>query len=97
MPTRGTCVHTANGELDAQQVRAFLEANEIPCEFHGEALRNTHGLTLDGLGQVEVHVPLERVEEARELLARADAGELALDDTSDTTPDDPPNGTEPMA
>jgi hypothetical protein len=92
MPTKGTCVHTAYGELDAQQVRAFLEANDNRCEFRGEALRNTHGLTLDGLGRVEVHVAPERVEEALELLARADAGELALDDSSDTTPDDPQNG-----
>jgi hypothetical protein len=89
MPTKETCVHTASGELDAQHVKAFLEAHEIPCEFHGEALRNTHGLTLDGLGRVEVHVLIERVAEARELLARADAGELMLDDSSDTSVDDP--------
>jgi len=88
MPSQETRVHTANGELDAQQVRAFLEAHGIPCEFHGEALRHTHGLTLDGLGQVEVHVPIDRVEEARDLLARAEAGELTLDDSSDPTADD---------
>ena len=93
MPSKETCVHTANGELDAQQVRAFLEAHGIPSEFHGEALRNTHGLTLDGLGRVEVHVPIDRVEEARELLVRAEAGELTLDDASDPTPDERQGGT----
>ena len=73
-----TCVYTASGEAQAQQIRAFLEANEIPCSFHGEALRKTHGFTLDGLGMVEIHVPEAFVDKARELLAAADAGELSL-------------------
>jgi hypothetical protein len=85
MPSEETCVHTSNGETDAQHVRAFLEAHGIPSEFRGEALRNTHGLTLDGLGRVEVHVPIDRVVEARDLLARADAGELMLNDSPDPT------------
>jgi hypothetical protein len=80
MEPKETCVYTAQGETEAQQIRAFLEAHGIPCEFHGEALRITHGLTLDGLGEVKVHVPLDRVQEARELLARAEAGELRIDD-----------------
>ena len=88
MSSEKICVRTANGEIDAQQVRAFLEAHGISCEFHGEALRNTHGLTLDGLGRVELLVPLAQADEARELLARADAGELMLDDSSQPIPDD---------
>jgi hypothetical protein len=80
-----TCVYTAEGEVEAQQIRAFLEANDIPCVFQGEALRKTHGLTLDGLGEVEIHVPRDYVEQARELLAKADAGELRLE-----AEDDPP-------
>jgi hypothetical protein len=74
-----TCVHVANGEFNAQQVRAFLEAHGIACEFHGEALRMTHGLTLDGLGEVRIHVRPEHVERARELLSRVEAGELDLE------------------
>lgn len=83
MGKKETCVFTADGEVEAQQVRAFLEANDVPCVFHGEALRKTHGLTLDGLGQVEIHVPLEYVERARELLALAESGELSLGEDSD--------------
>ena len=74
-----TCVYVAEGEFQAQQIRSFLEAHDIPCIFHGEALRKTHGLTLDGLGEVEIHVPEDFVEQAKDLLARADAGELSLD------------------
>ena len=80
MKKKDTCVFTAEGEMEAQQVRAFLDANDIPCRFHGEALRKTHGLTLDGLGMVEVHVPKAYVEKARELLALAESGELSLDE-----------------
>ena len=83
-----TCVYETEGEVEAQQVRSFLEAHGIPCVFHGESLRKTHGLTLDGLGQVAIHVPEEFVEEAKELLAKADAGELSLDaEDEGTVPD----------
>lgn len=74
-----TRVYVAEGEVEAQQIRSFLEAHDIPCAFHGEALRKTHGLTLNGLGQVEIHVPEDYVEQAKDLLARADAGELSLE------------------
>jgi len=78
-----TCVRTAAGEFDAQQLRALLEANDIPCEFHGEALRNTHGFTVDGLGCVEIHVPDEYVARARELFERVERGELELEADAD--------------
>jgi hypothetical protein len=78
-----THVATANGEFEAQQIRAFLESHDIPSQFQGEALRKTHGLTLDGLGLVEVHVPLDHVERARALLAQVEAGQLELDESSE--------------
>lgn len=74
------------GELEAQQLRAFLEANGIPVTFRGEALRVTHGLTLDGLGQVEIQVPAEREEEARTLLDAVERGELRIDDNDGGEP-----------
>jgi len=76
----GICVHTAAGEFEAQQIKAFLKANGITCRIEGEALRNTHGLTVDGLGAARIVVPDELADEARSLLAEADAGKLALDD-----------------
>lgn len=78
MSDKSTCIFTASGEAQAQQIRAFLESNEIPCTFHGEALRKTHGFTVDGLGMVEIHVPEVFLERARELLAAAESGELSL-------------------
>jgi hypothetical protein len=74
------CVFVANGEVHAQQVRAFLEAAGIPTAVRGESLRNTHGLTIDGLGAVEINVAEEHVDRARELLQSADAGDFRLPD-----------------
>lgn len=73
-----TLVYQANGEIEAQQVKNFLEAHDIPCVFLGESLRKTHGLTLDGLGRVEIHVPDDLAEQARELLAEVESGAFEL-------------------
>lgn len=73
-------VYTAQGEFEETQVRSFLSAHGIPTSTRGEALRKTHGFTLDGLGQVEVLVAPEQADEARRLLADVERGEYALDD-----------------
>ena len=77
------CVFKASGEFEAQQVKSFLEANEIRCILRGEALRNTHGFTLDGLGVVRVVVAGGDEEAARDLLRQADAGEIAIEAEDD--------------
>ena len=73
-------VHICQGEADAQLVRSFLESHSIRCIFWGEALRHVHGLTMDGLGKVEIRVAPEDEQRARELLERAADGEFAIDD-----------------
>ena len=80
MEQNSVCVFVANGELHAQQVRAFLEAAGIETTIRGEALRHTHGLTLNGLGAVEILVAEDDAEGARSLLRSADAGRFRLDD-----------------
>ena len=52
----------------------------IASELKGESLRKTHGLTIDGLGMVEVLVSGEDEERARELLASAELGTFRLDE-----------------
>jgi hypothetical protein len=79
-------VFAANGEIQAQQVLAFLEAAGISGELRGEALRKTHGLTLDGLGMVEVLVAAVDEDRARALLASAEGGEFRLDDDAQVGP-----------
>ncbi len=73
-------VFTAQGEFEESQVRSFLAAHDIPTTTRGEALRKTHGLTLDGLGQVEILVDPEQADEARRLLNAVERGEFTLDD-----------------
>jgi len=74
------CVHTAQGEFEAQLVKAFLQDRGVPCRFGGEALRKTHGLTLDGLGEVRIFVAQSDAGKARELLAQVASGELQIDE-----------------
>lgn len=84
------CVFVASGEIHAQQVRAFLEAAGISTAVRGEALRNTHGLTLDGLGAVEITVAEADASRARALLDSAEAGEFRLpDDATDQRSEEP--------
>jgi hypothetical protein len=72
-------VHAAQGEVEEQQVRSFLEAHGIATSVRGEALRKTHGLVLDGLGEVQILVAREQAGHARELLAAVARGELRLE------------------
>jgi len=71
-------IFTAQGELEETQVRSFLAAHDIPTSTRGEALRHTHGLTLNGLGAVEIMVAAEHETTARQLLDQAERGELTL-------------------
>jgi hypothetical protein len=83
MDQQGRCVFVANGEMQAHQVRAFLEAAGIRTVTRGESLRKTHGLTLDGLGTVEILVAETDADQARALLDSAEAGDFRLDDDAE--------------
>jgi hypothetical protein len=89
------CVFVASGEVEAQQVRAFLEAAGISTAERGEALRKTHGLTVDGLGAVDILVAEADVAQAREMLASAEAGAFRLGDSND--PNDSNDSNDPNA
>lgn len=78
MEHQWTIVHTVQGEQEETQVRSFLKAHGIPTSTRGEALRKTHGLTLDGLGQVEILVAPEHAADARALLTAAEQGEFRI-------------------
>jgi len=79
------CVFVASGQVHAQQVRTFLEAAGIPTLERGESLRNTHGLTLDGLGAVQIFVAEADAAHARSLLDSAEAGRFRLDDDGENS------------
>jgi hypothetical protein len=79
------CVFVANGEVHAQQVRTFLEGAGIQTAERGESLRNTHGLTLNGLGAVEILVAEADVGRAHSLLNSAEIGKFRLADDVETS------------
>ena len=68
----------AQGEAEASILRSFLESQGIRTHLRGEAVRNVYGLTMNGLGHVEIQVAPADEQIALELLARADRGELDL-------------------
>ena len=76
-------IATVQGPIEEGQICSFLEGNGIPARVRGEALRKTHGITVDGIGAAQIEVPAQFAEDARELLAMADRGELELADDSD--------------
>ena len=78
-------VCTAQGELEETQIRTFLGAHGIPTTSWGEALRKTHAFVLDGLGEVQIQVPAEHADRARELLAAVERGDMSID--ADDVPD----------
>ena len=83
------CVFVASGQIHAHEVRSFLEASGVPSALRGESLSKTHGLTLDGLGRVEVLVMEADVARALSLLASAETGVFRLMDDADVKPSPP--------
>lgn len=62
-------VYVASGQPEAQIIKGHLEIEGIPAMLRYESAGIVYGLTIDGLGQVEVQVPSTLAEEARQVLA----------------------------
>jgi hypothetical protein len=62
-------VYVAQGRMEAEVVRGRLTAASIPSMLAYESVGQVYGLTLDGLGQVQVKVPARFAEEAKALLS----------------------------
>jgi hypothetical protein len=77
-------VYRAQGMLEAEAVKGRLETSGIPALLDYESLGPTLGITIDGLGEVRILVPIDRAADARELLRSARDGE---DDEADPEPD----------
>ena len=67
-------VYTSTGPLAAEVVKGRLESAGIPAMLKYESIGRTMGLTLDGLGEVQVLVHKEREQEALALLAEKPEG-----------------------
>ncbi len=59
-----------DGLIQAEILKSYLEANAIPVELLRETgMPSTYPFTADELGPVDVYVPKENIDQARELLA----------------------------
>jgi hypothetical protein len=71
-------VCVTSGLLQAEIIKGKLEVNDIPVLLEYESLGPVMGLTVDGLGQVRVMVPEDKIEMARALIEEVEED----DDTS---------------
>ncbi len=63
------------GRLEADMIESYLESQGIDVELFQESVGySSFPVTVDGLGNVQIFVPKERVKEARELLKEMRAG-----------------------
>ncbi len=65
-------VYESQGIFAAEVVKAKLEANGIPAMLKYESVGQVIGITVDGLGRVEVYVSAENAAEALELVEESD-------------------------
>jgi hypothetical protein len=61
-------VYKACGQPEAEIVRGRLEIEGILALLKYESIGSVYGLTVDGLGQVEVQVPSRFADRAREVI-----------------------------
>lgn len=80
-------VYTAAGLLEADMLKAFLEAQGLQVYLSQESVGRTLGLSAGILGMVEVLVPESRVAEAQELLTAIAKGEFDNDNINDDLDD----------
>ena len=63
-----TTVHTVQGLLKAQVIKAKLESANIPVLLHYESLGPVMGITVDGVGEVHIQVPTRYADRAKALI-----------------------------
>ena len=68
-------VYVASGQPEAQIVKGRLETEGIPAMLRYESAGLVYGLTIDGLGQVEIQVPSSLAQHAKAILMAGERGE----------------------
>lgn len=70
-------VYKAEGQLEGEMVKAFLEAQGIPAMLSQDTAGKIYGLTVGNLGEVDLLVAPANEAKARELLRAMESGEYA--------------------
>ncbi len=61
-------IYKACGQPEAEVIKGRLIVEGIPAILQYESLGSVYGLTIDGLGQVNVRVPAKYESKAREVI-----------------------------
>jgi hypothetical protein len=64
-------VATASGMTQAKIIAGRIESEGIPTQLRYEAAGTIYAITIDGLGEVRILVPVPDWERAKELLSRS--------------------------
>jgi hypothetical protein len=81
-------VYVANGQLNAQMTKLFLESLGIQSRILEESAGIVYGITLGPMGEAEIRVTKEDAEQAREILKAMEAGLFSLPDDNSPLEDD---------
>ena len=74
-------VARAAGMTQANLITGRLASEEIPTRLRYEAAGTIYAITVDGLGEVQILVPAEQWERAKEILSRSyEEGDLPWSD-----------------
>lgn len=71
-----------DGLMEAEIIKSKLENFEIPCMLKFEAVGRLLGITSDGLGKVQVMIPPDYLEKAKEILDTETDDQQPQDDSS---------------
>jgi len=69
-------IYKAAGLLEADMLKAFLEAQGLKVYLNQESVGRTLGLAAGTLGRVKVMVPEEQVEDAKALITAIEEGDF---------------------
>ena len=81
---RWELVITVSGELQADLIRNLLEAQGIEVFLNQEGAGRAYGLTVGPMGEVQVLVPEDQSEEARQIVDDFYAGKFESDEDEDS-------------
>jgi hypothetical protein len=73
-----------DGLMEAEIIKSKLEHFEIPCLLKFEAVGRLLGISSDGLGKVQVMVPPQYLEKAKEILNNTSDDQEAEEDWRET-------------
>ncbi len=69
-------IATVQGQTTARILEAHLKCEGIPVLLKYESAGIIYGLTADGIGQVQIMVPRDLADEAKEIIAPQEPGPI---------------------